>query len=307
MSNRPQFHKSPLRGPHFAAGLFALLLLSFFAACSGDDEKQKSATLAPANNESAPPPARSAENEPRGLENTEFYFGKFTVKIQEEKEDPAYKEVRLRYNGKPLNGDSDAYRFVQASAPAVDIPLPGCETMTLEMFTGGANCCFAYYILTSCPENDLAEFNEPIQSGMGSLASVTDEVKGYPITDPAFMYYSTENQDGDAALSLSRVESPRPTRYIIFADNVWRADKIAEFAPVYRALAADAQKADANPAAKAIETAYYLYMAGDDAVSVKAALKGELPKEYAPLADIVFNDIVKAVAEFKPFTPLPLP
>ena len=33
------------------------------------------------------------------------------------------------------------------------------------------------------------------------------------------------------------------------ADNVWRADKIGEFAPVYRALAASAQKTDANPAA----------------------------------------------------------
>lgn len=307
MPDRPHIHKSPPRGPHLAAGLFALLLLSFFAACSGDDQKQKSVVIAPANNKSVPPPEQRAGNEPQGLENTELYFGKFTIKIQEEKEDAAYQEVLLHYNNKALNVESDAYRVVKASGPASDLPLPGCETMTLEMFTGGANCCFAYYILTSCPDSDLVEFNEPIQGGMGAPVSIMGEAKGYPITDPAFMYYSTENQDGDAALSLSRVDSPRPTRYIIFADNVWRADKIGEFAPVYRALAASAQKTDANPAAGAIEIAYYLYMAGDDEAVVKAVLKKELPKEYAPLADIVFNDIVKAVAEFKPFTPLPLP
>lgn len=293
----------------FGVWLSILALAFVLTACSGDEDNEGPASR-PGGNASLPAPSTYSvipEETRDGLSNATIYFGDFTVAVRKEKENPAYKQVALSYNGESLSDDGDGYRTVIPGGVTLDFPLPDCRTMTLELFTGGANCCFAYYILMNCPDEDLIEFNEPMHGGMGALTRVSGNVSGYPINDPAFMYYSTENQKGDAALSLSGAESPRPTRYIVFADNVWRVDKVGEFAPAYRALPEKLKGKDINPASLAISLAYYSYMAGDDEETVKALLKAELPKEYAPLTEIIFKDVVKAVEEFKPFKRVPLP
>lgn len=319
--------------------LCALALCSALGltACSGNGEDKIAASgnaTLPANDapalpgDNATPPAENAPvpaaidqdssslpatAEPtaegdQGLSPGTLHFAKFSIEVKAAPEAENYKVVTVSHSGKAVTADSDIYRSVETDAATRDFPLPGCESMTLELFTGGANCCFGYYILTSCPEEDVAAFHEPTDGGMGKATAIDAEIKGYPMADPAFMYYSPANQSGAAILSLNRVESPRPTRYVVFDANTWREDKIGEFAQAYKDLAVQSEGSDgsADPVASAISRAYYTHMAGADAAEVKALLATELPAEFADLKDTIFSDIVKATAEFKPFTPVPL-
>ena len=298
----------PLLFNRFKFGFYVLFLFSALglAACSGSGEDKAPAAenADTADNPALPDSAQSNEGLPPG----KLDFAKFSIEVKASPEAENYKLVTLSHSGKTVTADDGVYRIVTPGAATKDFPLPGCETMTLELFTGGANCCFGYYILSACPDEDAAAFHEPTDGSMGAATTVAGTAKGYPITDPAFMYYSPAGQRSDPPLSLSRVASPRLIRYVIFADNAWREDKIGEFAQAYKELAAQAatDNADIDPAARAISLAYYTHMAGADDAEVKALLEAELPTEFAYLKDTIFNDILKAAAEFKPFTPVPL-
>lgn len=299
--------KKSLRG--LKSGLVILMLSAVMAlaACSGD-AGNKASTESKANATTAPP--ADEEQEPGLAAGAETNFGKFAIEVGAAPEVEGFKRVGLKHDGKLLRQDEDPYRVVTPGDELRDFPLPGCESMTLELFTGGANCCFGYYILTACPDEDAAAFSTPADGGLGEAVTVAGEVKGFAMSDPAFMYYAPQSRESGApVLSLNRVESPRPTRYVIFADGAWRADKLGEFAPAYQTLAAEA-KADGQggkTAGRAIALAYYAHMAGADAAEVKTVLKAELPTEFADLSDTIFDDVVKAAAEFKPFERLPLP
>ena len=302
-------------------GILALLAALGLTACSSDEGNNASVENK-ANATSAPPisnadatqmidqPSANESEEPDLAAGAKDNFGKFAIEVGAAPEIENYKLVAVKHSGKLLRQDEDPYRAVTPGAELRDFPLPGCESMTLELFTGGANCCFGYYILTACPDEDAAAFSAPADGGLGEATAVTGEVKGFVMSDPAFMYYSPQSQaNGASALSLNRVESPRPTRYVIFADKNWRADKLGEFTPAYQALAAEAEAAEqgGKTAGRAITLAYYAHMGGADAAEVKAVLKAELPTEFADLSDTIFDDIVKAAAKFNPFEQLPLP
>ena len=297
------------------SGLSILTLLGVLAlaACSGDSgdntsvDNKATQALNATQNAGQPPAGEARES---GLAaGAKVDFGKFAIAVGAAPELEGFKHVVVSYNGKLLRQDEDPYRVATTGSALADFPLPGCESMTLELFTGGANCCLGYYILTACPDEDAAAFSAPADGGLGQAMTVAGQVKGFPLSEPAFMYYSPQSQDNAPVLSLSRVDSPRPTRYVIFDDNTWRADKLGEFATAYQALAAEAEAAgqDDKTAGRAITLAYYAHMAGTDAAGVKAVLKAELPAEFANLSDTIFDDIVKAAAEFKPFEQLPLP
>ena len=310
------------------SGFRVLVLISALslAACSGSGEDKTptggNATQPAAENAAKPAETEdstvadnsapliatnsTAEND-EGLPPGKLDFAKFSIEVKASPEAENYKLVTLSHSGKTVTADDGVYRIVTPGAAAGDFPLPGCETITLELFTGGANCCFGYYILSACPDEDVAAFHEPTDGGMGAATTVAGTAKGYPITDPAFMYYSPEGQSSAAPLSLTRVQSPRLTRYVIFADNAWRGDKIGEFAEAYKEMAAAAAgEGGVDPVARAISLAYYTHMAGAAEAEVKALLEAELPAEFAGLKDTIFSDIVNAAAEFKPFTPVPL-
>ena len=323
----------PLLFKSLKSAFYVLALISVLAlaACSGSDKDKAPAEsnatrpaaevpAPPAENATSPeqtdtpdssstPPAAAdstAEND-GSLSPGKLDFAKFSIEIKASPELENYKLVALSYSGKTVTSDDGVYRIVEPRATAKDFPLPGCETMTLELFTGGANCCFGYYILSACPDEDVAAFHAPADGGMGAPGTVAGTAKGYPIADPAFMYYSPAGQSSAAPLNLTRVESPQLTRYVVFADNTWRGDNIGEFAEAYKELAAQAAgDADINPAVRAISLVYYTHLSGAGEAEVKALLEAELPVEFAYLKDTIFNDIVKAAAEFKPFTPVPL-
>ena len=300
-----------------ATSLLALALVG--TACDKTDETGSTApsevvnATAPA--EETPPQAAEepavepvAEDNPAEdgyiLVSGNIKFNRFNIEIGMDAEVDNYKTLSILHDGKPVSTATDAYRTVEISDRVNNYPVENCETLSLEMFTGGANCCFGYYILSACPDADAAVYIDPIPGGMSADPKNLGDTMGYAVTDPSFMYYSTE-EDGDDSITLSGAESPRLVRYVVFDVDRWRLDKRGEFTAAYRQLSAEADGLQAdgpvpNPVSRAIYMSYYSYMAGDDPVAVKALLKTQLPVQYSHLSDVVFSDIEKAVTEYKP-------
>lgn len=226
-------------------------------------------------------------------------FGNFTLAVSSEE---PMKQPHLRYKDREIMLDQPPVRALESARPTPDFPLPGCESQKTEVFTGGANCCFGYYLLTQCPDGAYAAYLEPFDGGLGEPEVA---LRAYPVADPAFMYYSPENQTGEDRLSFNRPESPRVTRHIVFDAGMWRAARVGEFQEAYTRLAAEAVR-DANlaPEARAIAAAYYSLMAGSPRAVTAKRFTTALPEKYRRLADTMFADIEKAVAGFAPVTNL---
>ena len=204
----------------------------------------------------------------------------------------------LQHKGAALTKTSEPVRALSPEQTQTAFPLPECQSMKVEMFTGGANCCFGYYLLTQCPDGDFAAYVEPRDGGLGTGDR---KLRAYPADESAFYYYEPTGQQGEDKLSLSRAVSPRPTRYIVFDNGSWRVDKPGEFPAVYNALILrNARDKGMDPAARAITEAYYTLMAGKNADAALRALKRSLPGKYASLATQIFADIQKAVTDFNP-------
>lgn len=208
----------------------------------------------------------------------------------------------LLYKGKDISQMTDPMREITVREAVEEFPAPGCEGVVVEMFTGGANCCFGYYLLTTCTDGDHAAYMEPADGGLGEPQP---GMRAYSVTDTAFFYYSPRDQKKPGAISLSRVDSPRPDRFLVYDNGVWRADKLGEFAAAYKALRAEAiKKKGGNALAKNITVAYYSLMAGDDPATVsrtlERAMRRGLTKQNAHIPAVVFADIQKAVEEFNP-------
>ena len=106
---------------------------------------------------------------------------------------------------------------------------------------------------------------------------------------------------GANKLSLSRVDSPRITRFLVFENNAWRAGKPGELPAAYASPLAQVRKdKDANRTAKAMSMAYYTLMAGEKEADAARVLKRTLPGTYASLAPVILADIKAAVAGFDP-------
>ncbi|MDL2210052.1 hypothetical protein LJC26_04530 [Desulfovibrio sp. OttesenSCG-928-O18] len=222
-------------------------------------------------------------------------LGNFTVAVSE---GTAMQQPHVWYKNKDLAPAQEEVRTLSVTQSVRNFPLPECESMKVEVFTGGANCCFGYYLLTRCPGDEYAAYVQPFDGGVGEPVGA---MRAYPVNDPSFMYYAPKGQSGDKQLSFIRPESPRLTRYVVFEGNAWRADKPGEFTAAYKELAAKARAdKDMNPSAKAITVAYYSMMAGGKKDVLKRRFQAALPKEYRNLADTIFTDIEKAVTGFAP-------
>lgn len=208
--------------------------------------------------------------------------------------------VLLRHNGEKLFSEGP-FRSVSFKEAASGYPSAECRNLKVEVFTGGANCCFGYYFLTSCPNGDAAARLAPYGGDVGDLTPIPNSAeRAYVAMDPAFMYYEKKDAKG-AQLSLSRPESPRPNRFLVFSDGAWRPDARGEFPAAYVALAEAIRKdQDVPQTARAVTAAYYDLMAEQNPETALRTLKRDLPDEYAALADAVFMDIDNAVEAFNP-------
>lgn len=261
--------------PRTAAAVCLILLAAGFAACA----KQPGPQADPANT------------------SAHASMGDFTVFAEA---DPGTNLVQpaVLYKNRDISQPGDPVRELTPGKTVQNFPLPGCESMKVEMFTGGANCCFGYYILTTCPDGGHAGYIEPQNGGVGDAEQ---KLRAYPIDDPAFFYYEPQNQTGGTKLSLSRADSPRITRFLVFDNGAWRTDHAGELSAAYKALLAHVrQDKTMNKAARAISMAYYSLMAGGKPVAAERLLQQSLPREHARLAPAIMADIQASINGFNP-------
>lgn len=206
----------------------------------------------------------------------------------------------LLFRGRDISQITEPVREISVDRTA-RFPLPECDSMVVRMFTGGANCCFGYYLLSVCPDGEHAAYIDPYDGGVGKPDPA---MRAYPVSDAAFMYYTPERWH-EPVFALSRVDSPRINRFLVYDNGMWRADRPGEFAAAYTALRAKARKEPgANAAARAIAVAYYSLMTGDDAQAVYDELEYTLlsdmllPKRQEHIPAVVFEDIQRAVEGF---------
>ncbi|SBW03163.1 exported hypothetical protein [uncultured delta proteobacterium] len=225
-------------------------------------------------------------------------MGDFTVFAVEAEPGTNLVQPTVLYKNRDISQPGDPVREMTPGKIVLNFPQPGCESMKVETFTGGANCCFGYYLLTTCPDGPHAAYIEPQNGGVGDAEQ---KLRAYPIDDPAFFYYEPQNQTGGTKLSLSRVDSPRITRFLVFDNGVWRADHAGELAAAYKALLDQARKDKTmNKAARAISMAYYSLMAGGKTAAAERLLKQALPREYTHLTPAIMKDIQTSVSSFNP-------
>ena len=72
--------------------------------------------------------------------------GPFTVLV---KQGPNSAKLDVRCENQSLSRHENDMREVYTDPSLENFPLPGDHTLKVNCFTGGANCCFGYYILTS--------------------------------------------------------------------------------------------------------------------------------------------------------------
>ena len=262
--------------PRFAALFCCAFLAAGLCACAGQSDQR--ASLADAT-------VRAS-------------LGDFTVFAVAADPELPLVQPSLLYKNRDLSQTHDPMRELTPGQSVRDFPLPGCESMKVELFTGGANCCFGYYLLASCPDGGHAAYIEPRNGGVGEAQPA---LRAYPVDELAFFYYEPANQQGGVKLSLSRVDSPRITRYLVFDGGAWRADRAGELPAAYKALLAQLRgDKTMNRTARAISLAYYSQMAGEKPQAAARVLRRALPKEYAHLAPVILADIQASVDNFNP-------
>ena len=208
--------------------------------------------------------------------------------------------VKLLYGEKDISQDKDAtYREVTFDELASNFPLENMETLKINLYTGGANCCQGYYLIAEgkVPHGagHYAAYIEPYDGGH----ALNIEPSGYAAKDASFKGYQIEGTD----VFLSRAESSRCSRLLVFENGKWRTDRIGEFPAYYRGMASESRDSGLNPIYNAIALGYYSLMEGNPPESVKQLLQKEMPKEFASKPEIVnriLADIEKAAKEFNP-------
>ncbi len=208
--------------------------------------------------------------------------------------------VKLLYGEKDISQDKDVtYREVTFDEPSVNFPVENMETLKINLYTGGANCCQGYYLLVAGKgahgTGDCAAYIEPYDGGL----ALNIEPAGYAAMDSSFKGYQIEGTD----VFLSRAESSRFSRLLVFEGGKWRTDKIGEFPAYYRGMASESRDSGLNPLYNAIALSYYSLMEGNPPESAKQLLQKEMPTEFAGKPEIVsriFADIEKAAKEFNP-------
>lgn len=207
--------------------------------------------------------------------------------------------LKLVCGKQDITEDEDsAFREVTFNEGLANFPAENMETVKINMYTGGANCCQGYYLLVveNHPEGakHYAAYVEPYDGGL----AMNSEPAGYAAIDPSFKGYELEG----TGVFLSRAESPRLSRLLVFENGKWRADKPGEFAEYYLDMLAETDEM-INPLSKAIALSYYHVMADYPADEAKGLLQNEMPKEFAAkpeIVDRIFADIEEAVKAFDP-------
>ena len=228
-------------------------------------------------------------------------MGDFRVKLLEAAQNR--QGLQVFYRDKAIGEEQDNfYREVSMEISSDDLSEQGLMLTEISLYTGGANCCQGYYLLVGGQDNaSCAGYIEPYDGGLIR----NEDPKGYVVLDPAFQGYSREGTD----LFLSRAESDRLSRLLLFENSQWHVDSAGQFPDFYQARL-DETSADVklNPVFRAIALAYYSLMKGNSTDNAKQVLKNNLPTVFQAeeLVNEIFKDIQRAAGEFDPIENLSL-
>ena len=232
-------------------------------------------------------PEKALAEKEKPVQKTEL--GKFKVMPM-----PAGEAFTLdiQHEGKSIAQSKKPVTMISYDEIQKDVPLPGCETLKVNLNEGNN---FSYYLLSSCKDKDFAAYVKPYDGEV----TFNSELKTYTATDPFFMAYTPKLATSDGGMTLSREESPRINRVLVFEEGAWRADKTKEFVDFYTALQQQAQGDETNvTAAQSIAATYYASMAGAPRMQASSLLKKLLPSDYTILSDKIYGDTQKAIRGF---------
>ncbi|MBE1236047.1 hypothetical protein IHV25_00030 [Phaeovibrio sulfidiphilus] len=203
--------------------------------------------------------------------------------------------------GRKVDASATGFVFLGAGRPVADVPLPGCQSRRVELFSGGANCCSTYYLLGSCPSGPFAVY---VDSGSKSFMEdavglgADGSVRAFPVTDPVFQSYGPDLPGATNWVSFSTADSPAVSRFMVFENGAWRMDRVGEFPQAYDDLIAKIPaQHSVSPASAAVARAYYTAMKGEPALPV---LEAALPPDWQPFRAVINADILRAVGGFNP-------
>lgn len=222
----------------------------------------------------------------------ETNFGKFKITTKQIGDE--MMGIDIQTDAADITQGNDEYREISYDDILKDFPQPGMETLKVNLNTGGANCCAGYYLLSNGPDAIFAAYIMPYDG----YCVYDENIKAFIANDASFMGYQLDPNELGSPF-LSRAESPRLNRILVFENGVWRGDNIGEFPSYYDGLLAKAtDNKELSGLAKNITIAYYSLMLGMDNKHAAKLLKKDLPSEYAKYADNIMSDLSKATKNF---------
>ncbi len=193
------------------------------------------------------------------------------------------------------------------------VPASGCQTMLINLSTGGNDFPFDFLILTNCNGNFANKTDSSrTEASFFALSNGTTKLK---VTDGSFDDYRPA---ASIALgqqpSLCSASSPAMARLMVFQGQTWRPDQPGEFQDFYKEIMAksDLGKSKSQTdrtdtqsrAAHAIQTAYYSYMSTGSDLEGRGILEHSLPLSWRPYSNKIWSDITKAAISFNPVKPI---
>ena len=225
----------------------------------------------------------------------EIRLGKFLVQETPDKEVETYAALRISH-GKQVIMEADVSRgTVEGTTIRQDFPVPGCRTMVIPVFTGGAHCCFELYLASQCGgedrlysvglgHSDDAEFTD--LNADGRMEMIVD--------DWSFAYYGPDGGE----VSMSFAESLPFPRVFVHDKDGWRVDHPGEFAGFYTAKRRELEQEFKDPdPGPAIVWAALALMEGLPQKDVAVGFVSRLPKDWRPVAQRVMDDVLGALRQ----------
>lgn len=240
----------------------------------------------------------------RSKNNREFKLGDVDLRVTDTRDGGFL--LRFSSNGEEVFKGECAFK-TQDPEITRNVPGPGCRSLLVNCFSGGAHCCTTLLIATEC---DHKTSIDAVDMAHSDLREKFINVYGAPgkllrVYDWQFAYYAPE----DSQIQLAFSNSPAMARLLVYENGHWRADRIGEFREYYsnlfrqivRKAKAGAVKNEPESATSlAIKAAYYNIMAGNSREQATEVLTRLLPAQWKTESEKVIADIQHAASEFNP-------
>ncbi len=247
-------------------------------------------------------PATAAQESPKS-----YKFQNFEVATEPDLKDQNTFLVRVLMDGRQVYAGESSLNPPKVRELNAT-PSPDCRTVLVELFSGGAHCCFTDLVLTTCPKGrTAAEIDLSNGPGVKFRDTTRSGTMQIVLNDWSFSYYSFNDR-----VRLSFASSPAMKRLLVFEANGWRPDTPGQFPAFYKNRVTEAYrdfrkspKSDTeSKASRVIAGAYYEFMRTGNEKEALSILRKNFPRPWQPFSDRVLSDIKKAALDFNPIKPI---